>query len=750
MIQPENIPMELRMLPQWVVSGPDKVPVNPRTGRAADPCNPADWVTFEEAMRSGLPNPGFCLSESDPFVFIDLDNPFARKDKTVIREQDEDYPKAVEDAARAQAILDSFDTYAELSQSGTGVHIIAKGRIPRGTRRDKVEIYGSMRYMICTGHVIKNLPVKDCQNDITALWLQCGRMITPEKELIEEDPTDTDTVLWQRGRNASQGAKFVALCEGRWQELGYQSQSEADYGLLSMLCFYTHSNAQVRRMFRQTVLGQREKAQKNDTYIDRSMRRIRANEVPEIDLSAITYIPQDDKETVTPEVVLAPLDSSAISLPPGLVGKVADYVYRSAVRQVPEVALAAAIALCAGIAGRAYNISGTGLNQYVILIGTTGIGKESAGNGMDLLCQAASAQVPMVSMYRGPSNFSSGPAIYRCLDKQPCFMAALGEIGLTMQGWCSPSANETKRDIRRVLLDVYSKSGFSNVLRENAYSDTAKNTGVIQAPALTMLGDATPESFYQGLTVSHIAEGLIPRFLVIESEALRMHRNPNAFCLPPQDLVDEFAQFVSVAVATQQHNTVCPVRVDTLAQAMLDGFDREATDRINHAAGDVVKQLWNRAHLKALKLAALIAAGCAPHAPVITQEIALWAIALVRRDIDSTERRFIAGEIGNGEDRQEAEIRRLCKSFWKFESERKRKYRLPEPLHNSGCVPFQYLNIYTRSLAPFREDRRGASEALRRALVSMEKQEILEQIPEELAKVSYNTRAPIFYPGQGW
>ena len=49
-----NIPMELRALPQWVVASADRVPLNPRTGQPASVTDPSTWATFEEAIRTGM------------------------------------------------------------------------------------------------------------------------------------------------------------------------------------------------------------------------------------------------------------------------------------------------------------------------------------------------------------------------------------------------------------------------------------------------------------------------------------------------------------------------------------------------------------------------------------------------------------------------------------------------------------------------------------------------------------------------
>jgi len=53
----------------------------------------------------------------------------------------------------AEKIVEAFGGYAEISQSGTGVHIIVKGKAPN-KKRGKVEAYSSERYFAMTGRVL--------------------------------------------------------------------------------------------------------------------------------------------------------------------------------------------------------------------------------------------------------------------------------------------------------------------------------------------------------------------------------------------------------------------------------------------------------------------------------------------------------------------------------------------------------------------------------------------------------------------
>lgn len=759
----ENIPPELRALPQWVCAGPDKIPVNPRTGQRADPANPSTGGTFAEAVQAGMKHVGFILGLNDPFAVIDLDNPFERivkGEKSIINEGDADFPEALKIAARHQKIFEGFETYAELSQSGKGVHLVMKGVIPCGVRRDKVELYANQRYMIFTGNVLRNAPVNDCQENLAELFRQIGSLVDETGELIEEEETQPDAAIWAMGTRASNAEKFVALCQGEWEALGYPSQSEADYALLSMLCFYSRSNEQVRRMFRQTRLADRTKATRNDVYLNRSLRRIRAREAPIVDISALAMVPPPPAPEPAPkpsQVDLAELPSQdgnpfgRYTFPPGLVGDVAAYILSSAIRPVPEIALAAAIALCAGIAGRSYNVSGTGLNQYIILLAKTGRGKEGAASGIDQLIASVRQGIPMADQFLGPAAFASGQALVKVLDQRPCFVSVLGEFGLTLQQICDPkNASGPLGVLKKVFLDIYAKSGFSKVLRSSVYSDSDKNTRIVQAPNVTLLGESTPETFFNGLDISHIAEGLIPRFSIIEYKGERVPTNPNAFHPPGEALTAALGQFITVAVTTQQNHTVCPVRLEPEAKAILDALNDEADRRINSSGSEVEAELWNRAHLKGLKLAALVAAGCNPHAPTITGDVAAWAAAFVRREIGGVMERFTSGEIGDGEAKQESEIRRLFRHFQQLTPAQRTAYRCPDALLERQVVPFQYFNIYSRRLACFKNDKRGAGRALSETLAVMVKTEVLEMIPLQQLTSEFKTRSPIYYPGPAW
>jgi hypothetical protein len=737
-----NIPMELRALPHWVVAAADKVPLSPRTGQPASVTDPSTWATFEEAVRTGMKHIGYVLTEWDPYTIIDLDNKPAK-------------PCTPEQWARHQKILEAFDSYTERSTSGTGYHIVVKGRIPAGVHRDNVEVYSSSRYMICTGDVVRNSPITDHQQLLDVLY---GEMKPADTvELTDRDSIMEDMEIVEMAMRAANGDKFNELCAGDWASMGYESQSEADFALLSIFAYYTLDNDQVRRLFRMSKLGQREKAIKNDRYLNFALGKIRAQQPQPVDfdalqvqVAAMQQAPVPEAPTQAPVVPQQPPMVPGVSLPPGLVGEVAQYIYQTAIRPVPEIALAAAIAVVAGVCARSYNISGTGLNQYIILLAKTGAGKEGAVTGIDNLIAAVRPQIPMVDQFVGPSAFASGQALIKVLDERPCFVSVLGEFGLTLQQLCDPRASSPQVMLKKVLLDLYSKSGWNKMLRSSVYSDTDKNTKIVQAPNVTILGESTPETFFEGLDIHHIAEGLIPRFSVVEYTGPRPPRNRNANQPPPPQLAQRFSDLVAVSLTTANNGTCANVQMDTASIQLMDAFDAKADKQINGAGNDVEMQLWNRAHLKALKLAAIIAVGINPHAPTVTAEISQWAIDFIEKDVSVMATRFKTGEVGVGDHRHEMDIRRAVEAYLKMTASQRLQYKAPKSILEEPIIPFHYLRRKLRLLSAFKNDRRGVARALEDSLKDMVKAEILRLVPPQQALEKFGVTSELYVVGATW
>jgi len=356
----------------------------------------------------------------------------------------------------------------------------------------------------------------------------------------------------------------------------------------------------------------------------------------------------------------------------------------------------------------------------------------------------------MVEQFIGPAHFASGQALTKVLGDRPCFVSVLGEFGLTLQQISDQRASAPDKMLKKVLLDLYGKSGWNHMLRSSVYSDAEKNTKIIQSPNVTILGESTPETFFEGLDISHVAEGLIPRFSIMEYTGGRPARNRNANCPPPKDLVQKFADLVTVALTTSNNNSCCQIKMDENGMRMLDDFDVKADRIMNSSHNEVDLQLWNRAHLKALKLAGLIAVGIHPHNPIVTAEVARWAIDFVVRDVELICARFRTGNVGVGDSKQVHDLKRAIEVY--FQETPAWVLREPEMarLLAQRIVPYKFLSRQLISVASFRKDKVGATHAIKRTVQNMVDSGNLVELSKQDRTAGQNFTGVVYTVGNSW
>lgn len=141
----DNIPDELKLYNQWVcwrytlAKGRwTKIPFCP-SGSRASATNPDHYSSFEDVFtaytKGHYSGVGFALTTDDPFVALDIDHCLTG---SVITEE-------------AGGIIKLMNSYSEISPSGTGIRILAKGIIPKNVKKE-IEMYISGRYITLTGH----------------------------------------------------------------------------------------------------------------------------------------------------------------------------------------------------------------------------------------------------------------------------------------------------------------------------------------------------------------------------------------------------------------------------------------------------------------------------------------------------------------------------------------------------------------------------------------------------------------------
>ena len=715
-----NIPSELQALPQWLCwqyedreqTKPTKVPYNPITGKLASVTNSETWCTFEQAVSFAHIYSGIGFVLTDGYTCIDLDH----------TENEEMRQKQI-------AIESAFNSYSEVSPSGKGLHIWIKGTVPSGRRRGAVEVYSSSRYMTMTGQVYRNTPIAHQQDLIMQLWGEMSAEAKPLNTDLNADETQTDYEVCEVAAAAVNGEKFTDLYKGDWHKY-YPSQSEADFALINILAFYTQNRVQITRIFRNSSLGQRAKALRaayTDGMITRSFDRM----PPPIDIdhlrNALEAQFQSAKQApvaVQEKKKYKEVKQTVYEPPEGLVGELAQFIYQAAPRPVPEIALAGAIGLMAGVCGRSYNISGMGLNQYIMLLANTGAGKEAISSGIDKIMRETIKTVPAAMSFVGPSEIASPQALIKYLSKTaPCFASLVGEFGLTLKQISSPKANPNQIGLRRAMLELYGKSGFGKIYKPMIYSDKDKNTSIIDGPAFSIIGESTPERFYETLDESMIYEGLLPRFTIIEYTGPRTELNPyHQIAFPNANLIEQFAALCAHALNLNNGNRVEIVQESDDAVSVFEAFNKKCDREINQAANEITRHLWNRSHVKALKLAATLAIGTNFIKPCISEKQALWAIKVVETDVANMLKKFEDGDIGApvAQNAQVVDIQKAMRRYLREDWTVVANYPgATHATHFAKVVPQSFITAYCRARASFKADKLGPVQAIKTALNSM-------------------------------
>lgn len=262
-----EIPEEMKRLAQWVLWKSErknerytKIPYQV-DGNEARSNDRSTWSTFATAAKfyteTNADGIGFVFSRQDDFIGIDID-----KCVTYAVDDVESNNPIINDFAKE--IIETLDSYTEYSVSGTGIHIIVKGKLPQsivGTGRKSVEhgleIYQYGRFFTMTGY-------RENSNDIYERTEELAEIFNTYfddsdlKEKInlanyEKDEINlSNSELWQKMFRSKNGDAIRSLFTGNLID---NDHSSSDLALCNHLAFWTGNSAsRMDSMFRESDL----------------------------------------------------------------------------------------------------------------------------------------------------------------------------------------------------------------------------------------------------------------------------------------------------------------------------------------------------------------------------------------------------------------------------------------------------------------------------------------------------------------
>jgi hypothetical protein len=771
-MQAQNIPDELKNHKQWVTwnavkidKAVRKIPGNPHTNRHASSTDSSTWGSFEQAyaamQRYGCNGLGFVLSEADPFCFIDLDHC--------------DDPEILQ---KHKYFANSIDTYSEVSPSGKGLHIICKGSVPRGIKKDKVEIYSNARFMTMTGNVYKNMPIQNCQTQIDYIFQSLNQ--NKEKKVlfaINEEQAETDDRILEIASNAKNAEKFLELWNGDYSAYVTPTKtglSEADFALVDIISFYTKNRDQIKRLFRASELGKREKY-KREYHIERMIDLSFDRHVPILDFELLEYRKYEEeiaeieeKATVYSNelTIIEEFENDELSkedfeknakdvteiytLPEGIVGRLAQHIFSNSPKPIHQIAIASAIGLLAGLCGRSYNINGAGLNQYIVVVAGPGRGKEIIASSIQTILETVGNYVPTAKNSIGP-NFGSAQGLISHLSKNSnCFVSIMGEFGKTyaqiMKG------KDTEVGIQRVLLDLYNKSGNNNYLSATAYSKADNNLKGVKSPNVTIVGETSQEAFFSAMDESSLLDGWLSRFILIEYLGpIRKVSVSGDMANMPTDLLEDLCKLAANCDFLNKAERVIDVQTDVHGAKLLDDFENYVIKKANATASEATSNVWVRAHFKALKLAALIAVGRDAYTPTISYNDALWSTKLIFSECSNLLEKFVDGKriSLSYENQESARVSKLKEVINKYLEEGcSASYKINQKILDARqhrIVPKKFIMMCTSGMKIFRSHKLGATKALLETIEILKTVEFMSVVSSRQTELRFGTQSEAYY-----
>lgn len=209
--------------------------------------------------------------------------------------------------------------------------------------------------------------------------------------------------------------------------------------------------------------------------------------------------------------------------PPGLLGDLCDSAYDSMKLQHRELALMSGLGVVAGITGRKFNhvhspgFGHLGLNVYMSVIGSTGIGK----SGMEKFAKwVFSKQRGAKCSFLGPSSFTGAKALMDTMALQLSMLSISTEAGIMLQ-----TKSGDQEGLMSAKLNMYAQSAHNESSDSAAYSSKDNSLSTLYSPAYSQLSESTPDVLFAALTsINALKKGLLPRqslFVIPDSRKIK-------------------------------------------------------------------------------------------------------------------------------------------------------------------------------------------------------------------------------------
>lgn len=315
----------------------------------------------------------------------------------------------------------------------------------------------------------------------------------------------------------------------------------------------------------------------------------------------------DDAPTAEPKKIK--FDDQLLEVP-GLVGEAAKWARSAQYLDQPIFALASGI-MCTALASCNHYVVQhweTPLQPYLLVTASTGGGKDSA----------------LSSVTEFTHRVGLDDVAFRGFQSYYAMLDILGEEGMACWLWDEAARymanvkNSSGQDFA-ILTHVISLYGAAGKFVPGV-PGRRQSIPALDHPFLTLLATAQPDALMEAITGTARETGFVNRFVLMDTGDYFPPRNTHRTKVFPSALKKHARNLI----AHEPHGDFTEIMFeDTDTFARFDEYE-EASRRRSRK-----DETWARANQNALIMAGVAAVGVDAHRPVITSDIARWAIRLV-------------------------------------------------------------------------------------------------------------------------
>ena len=417
--------------------------------------------------------------------------------------------------------------------------------------------------------------------------------------------------------------------------------------------------------------------------------------------------------------------SNYLDIPSPKIKEMIDFAMSVSKKPNPRSALTMVLGMLAGITGVNYQVSGTGLNVFMLYLGATGRGKEDLnriltqfGKGIE-----ATSNRSCVDRHFYSGQLRSGPAIRTSLEKmsqrENCatvnnlsYVYRIKEMGHALVGMTNGQSKFAGLEIE--LQGLYDSSSKFGTVDDADFARIEDVLAGFDATSMSIVGDTQPKTLAKGMSYESIESGTMTRLIYVAAGPKRPPTNfdPKTYKDMPPKIAETFIKLINEVDALDRNENeddrFRDVELTEECDEYFMDYDEWLDNFIDNECEDPVEaDLVNRSNLNALKLAGLIAVTENPERPLLTLDMFKWALVFIFHGTSYITETFKTEKDPETEKALQTTVRQILHYFTSLDPKSER-YIENQPRIEAGCIQHRVLRNMVQRRTGFNVVTKGS------------------------------------------